>query len=86
MCHVIQRVHLVVSVWDHDAVTRNDAMGKIFLGSDASGSQLVHWADMLANPRRPVGQWHTLLTAQQVNATLQLRKKLALPKVISRQR
>ncbi|XP_030222190.1 synaptotagmin VIII [Gadus morhua] len=82
----IQRVHLVVSVWDHDAVSRNDTMGKIFLGSDASGNQLMHWADMLANPRRPVGQWHTLLTAEQVNSTLVLKKKLALPKMISRQR
>ncbi|CAL8360424.1 unnamed protein product [Lota lota] len=80
----IQRVHLVISVWDHDAVTRNDAMGKIFLGSDATGNQLLHWADMLSNPRRPVGQWHTLLTAEQVNATLVLKKKLALPKMISR--
>ncbi|XP_028305337.1 synaptotagmin VIII isoform X2 [Gouania willdenowi] len=75
----IQRVHLIISVWDHDAVSRNDAMGKIFLGCDATGNQLRHWADMLSNPRRPVAQWHTLLSAQQVNSTLTLKKKLPIP-------
>ncbi|KAG7256934.1 hypothetical protein CRUP_019550 [Coryphaenoides rupestris] len=78
--HAGPRLDLVVSVWDHDAVTRNDTMGKIFLGSDASGNQLLHWADMLSNPRRPVSQWHTLLTAQQVNSTLVLKKKKIIPK------
>ncbi|XP_071383387.1 synaptotagmin VIII [Centroberyx affinis] len=72
----IQRVHLVISVWDHDAMTRNDAMGKIFLGCDASGNQLRHWADMLSNPRRPVAQWHSLLLAAQVNSTLALKNKI----------
>lgn len=74
----IQRVNLVISVWDHDAVTRNDTMGKIFLGCDAAGNQLRHWADMLSNPRRPVAQWHNLLSAQQVNSTLTLKKKIPL--------
>ncbi|KAJ3597132.1 hypothetical protein NHX12_003532 [Muraenolepis orangiensis] len=81
----IRRVNLVISVWDHDAMTRNDTMGKIFLGSDATGNQLLHWADMLSNPRRPVGQWHTLLTAEQVNSSLVLKKKMGLPKRISKQ-
>ncbi|KAF7215128.1 synaptotagmin VIII [Nothobranchius furzeri] len=75
----IQRVNLVISVWDHDAMTRNDAMGKIFLGCDATGNQLRHWADMLSNPRRPVAQWHSLLSAEQVNSTLALKKKIPIP-------
>ncbi|XP_042268949.1 synaptotagmin VIII isoform X1 [Thunnus maccoyii] len=74
----IQRVNLVISVWDHDAMTRNDAMGKIFLGCDATGNQLRHWADMLSNPRRPVAQWHNLLSAEQVNSTLTLKSKIPL--------
>lgn len=74
----IQRVNLVISLWDHDAISRNDAMGKIFLGCDASGNQLRHWADMLSNPRRPVAQWHSLLSAEQVNSTLSLKKKIPL--------
>uniref|UniRef100_A0A3Q3A0T4 C2 domain-containing protein n=1 Tax=Kryptolebias marmoratus TaxID=37003 RepID=A0A3Q3A0T4_KRYMA len=72
----IQRVNLVISVWDHDAVTRNDAIGKVFLGCNATGNQLRHWADMLSNPRRPVAQWHSLLSAEQVNSTLALKKRI----------
>ncbi|XP_061628762.1 synaptotagmin VIII [Phyllopteryx taeniolatus] len=78
----IQRVNLVISVWDHDPMTPNDPTGKIFLGCDASGNGLRHWADMLTNPRRPVAQWHTLLSAQQVNAALALKKKIPLARKI----
>ncbi|XP_054633174.1 synaptotagmin VIII isoform X2 [Dunckerocampus dactyliophorus] len=78
----IQRVNLVISVWDHDPLTPNDPTGKIFLGCDAAGNQLRHWADMLSNPRRPVAQWHTLLSAEEVNASLTLKKKIPLVRKI----
>ncbi|XP_057693876.1 synaptotagmin-1-like isoform X2 [Corythoichthys intestinalis] len=77
----IRRVNLVISVWDHDPMTPNDPTGKIFLGCDAQGNQLRHWADMLANPRRPVAQWHTLLSSEQVNAALPLKRKIPLASV-----
>ncbi|XP_061078073.1 synaptotagmin VIII [Conger conger] len=77
--HQIQQVQLVVAVWDHDKMSPNEAMGKVLLGCGASGNQLRHWADMLSNPRRPVAQWHTLLSAEQVDSSLQLKRSLAIP-------
>uniref|UniRef100_A0A8C4KAE1 Synaptotagmin 8 n=1 Tax=Dromaius novaehollandiae TaxID=8790 RepID=A0A8C4KAE1_DRONO len=55
-----QNVDLVISVWDHDKVTKNEQIGKLFLGCRATGNQLRHWSDMLSSPRRPVAQWHSL--------------------------
>jgi len=39
---------------------KNDPIGKLLLGCSASGTELRHWSDMLASPRRPIAQWHTL--------------------------
>lgn len=57
----IQKVSLVVTVVDYDRIGSSDAIGKVILGCSApSGSELRHWMDMLASPRRPIAQWHTL--------------------------
>lgn len=57
----IQKVQLVITVVDYDRIGSSDAIGKVMLGcSSPSGSELRHWMDMLASPRRPIAQWHTL--------------------------
>jgi len=56
----IQKVQLVVTVVDYDRIGTSEPIGKCVLGCVASGTELRHWSDMLASPRRPIAQWHTL--------------------------
>ncbi|TSM36106.1 Synaptotagmin-1 [Bagarius yarrelli] len=66
----MQKILVVVTVFDYDKIGKNDAIGKLFIGSKASGTELKHWSDMLANPRRPIAQWHTLKEEEEIDATL----------------
>nr|XP_041572463.1 synaptotagmin-8 [Taeniopygia guttata] len=75
----IQNVDMVISVWDHDKVTKNEPTGKLFLGCRATGSQLRHWSDTLSNPRRPLAQWHILQPPGMVVKALGLKSHLKLP-------
>ncbi|XP_072336534.1 synaptotagmin-B isoform X1 [Scyliorhinus torazame] len=70
----IQKVQVCVTVLDYDKIGKNDAIGKIFVGSNASGTELRHWSDMLANPRRPIAQWHSLKPEEEVDLALGLKK------------
>lgn len=66
----LQKVQVVVTVLDYDKLGKNEAIGKIFVGSNATGTELRHWSDMLANPRRPIAQWHSLKPEEEVDALL----------------
>lgn len=56
----IQKVTLIITVVDYDRIGTSEPIGRIVLGCNATGAELRHWSDMLANPRRPIAQWHTL--------------------------
>ncbi|XKL66882.1 hypothetical protein PGB90_010302 [Kerria lacca] len=56
----IQKVNLVITVVDYDRIGTSEPIGKVVLGYNANGTELRHWSDMLASPRRPIAQWHTL--------------------------
>jgi synaptotagmin-1 len=56
----IQKVQLVVTVVDYDRIGTSEPIGKVVLGCNATGTELRHWSDMLASPRRPIAQWHSL--------------------------
>ncbi|VDK36127.1 unnamed protein product [Taenia asiatica] len=64
---LIQKVNLIVTVVDYDRVGSSDPIGRIVLGCNSTGAALRHWSDMLANPRRPIAQWHTLQEIQEHN-------------------
>uniref|UniRef100_A0A671KQR6 Synaptotagmin-1-like n=2 Tax=Sinocyclocheilus anshuiensis TaxID=1608454 RepID=A0A671KQR6_9TELE len=66
----IRKVQLLITVYDYDKLGSNDPIGKTFIGYGATGVGLRHWSDMLANPRRPVAQWHTLQPEEEVEAAL----------------
>ncbi|CAF0722038.1 unnamed protein product [Didymodactylos carnosus] len=56
----IQKVQLAITVVDYDRIGTSEPIGKVILGCNAAGTELRHWSDMLASPRRPIAQWHSL--------------------------
>ncbi|KAM9759664.1 synaptotagmin-2-like isoform 2-T6 [Menidia menidia] len=66
----MQKILVAVTVFDYDKIGKNDAIGKIFVGSKATGLGLKHWSDMLANPRRPIAQWHVLQPEEEIDGQL----------------
>ncbi|KAF7224524.1 synaptotagmin-1b [Nothobranchius furzeri] len=73
-CEQIEKVQLAVTVLDYDKIGKNDAIGKLLLGGDSIGTELRHWSDMLANPRRPIAQWHSLKPEEDVNTLISNKK------------
>ncbi|XP_067830284.1 synaptotagmin-1-like [Heptranchias perlo] len=69
----IQKVQVVITVLDYDKLGKNEAIGKSFVGCNATGAELRHWSDMLANPRRPIAQWHTLQPEEEVDIALGIK-------------
>ncbi|XP_068596004.1 synaptotagmin-1b [Brachionichthys hirsutus] len=73
-CEQIEKVQIAVTVLDYDKIGKNDAIGKVLLGGNSSGTEQCHWSDMLANPRRPIAQWHSLKPEDEVNVVISIKK------------
>lgn len=70
----LQKVQVGVTVLDYDKIGKNDAIGKVLLGLNGTGTEQRHWEDMLANPRRPIAQWHSLKPEDEIKALLSNKK------------
>lgn len=57
----INKVSIKVVVIDYDRIGTCDPIGKTEVGPNCVGPELRHWMDMLATPRRPIAQWHSLV-------------------------
>ncbi len=68
-------MQLLVTVVDYDRVGASEPIGQVLLGCDQKGAELKHWSEMLATPRRPVAQWHTL---KPIRSKQQLEVAVAL--------
>lgn len=64
---MLQKVNLSVTVVDYDRIGTSDPIGRVILGCNATGTELRHWSDMLASPRRPIAQWHTLKDPEETD-------------------
>uniref|UniRef100_A0A8C4YHG8 Synaptotagmin 3 n=1 Tax=Gopherus evgoodei TaxID=1825980 RepID=A0A8C4YHG8_9SAUR len=56
-----EHVSLTITVMDYDCIGHNEVIGMCRVGSDAEGPGREHWAEMLANPRKPIEHWHQLV-------------------------
>ncbi|KAK7108304.1 synaptotagmin-1 isoform X2 [Littorina saxatilis] len=63
----IQKVTLIITCVDYDRIGTSEPIGRVVLGCNSTGTELRHWSDMLANPRRPIAQWHTLQEVPEKN-------------------
>uniref|UniRef100_G3U2W2 Synaptotagmin 3 n=1 Tax=Loxodonta africana TaxID=9785 RepID=G3U2W2_LOXAF len=58
----VENVGLSIAVVDYDCIGHNEVIGVCRVGPDATDPHgREHWAEMLANPRKPVEHWHQLV-------------------------
>ncbi|CAM5131366.1 unnamed protein product, partial [Natator depressus] len=63
-----EHVSLTITVMDYDCIGHNEVIGMCRVGSDAEGPGREHWAEMLANPRKPIEHWHQLVEEKALNS------------------
>ncbi|XP_065511424.1 synaptotagmin-3 [Caloenas nicobarica] len=57
----VRLVGLTIAVVDYDCIGHNEVIGLCRVGRGAEPPGRAHWERMLANPRKPIEQWHPLV-------------------------
>ncbi|XP_040488869.1 synaptotagmin-3 [Ursus maritimus] len=65
----VESVGLSIAVVDYDCIGHNEVIGVCRVGPDAADPHgREHWAEMLANPRKPVEHWHQLVEEKTLSS------------------
>ncbi|PKK16860.1 synaptotagmin-3, partial [Columba livia] len=66
----VRLVGLTIAVMDYDCIGHNEVIGLCHVGPGAEPRGREHWERMLANPRKPVEQWHPLVEVRDTTPHL----------------
>ncbi|XP_062448953.1 synaptotagmin-3 [Rhea pennata] len=75
----VHSVSLTIAVLDYDCIGHNEVIGMCRVGSDAEGPGREHWAEMLANPRKPIEHWHTLVEEKALGSLVSKKPAVMEP-------
>ncbi|KAL7977279.1 hypothetical protein Chor_009228 [Crotalus horridus] len=64
----MEHVSITLAVMDYDCIGHNEVIGMCRVGNDADAPGRDHWAEMLANPRKPIEHWHQLVEEKTLNS------------------
>uniref|UniRef100_A0A8C8S1V0 Synaptotagmin 3 n=1 Tax=Pelusios castaneus TaxID=367368 RepID=A0A8C8S1V0_9SAUR len=77
-----ENVSLTIAVMDYDCIGHNEVIGMCRVGSDAEGPGREHWAEMLANPRKPIEHWHQLVEEKTLNSYISKSVQRDKPSIV----
>ncbi|XP_050784138.1 synaptotagmin-3 [Gopherus flavomarginatus] len=77
-----EHVSLTITVMDYDCIGHNEVIGMCRVGSDAEGPGREHWAEMLANPRKPIEHWHQLVEEKTLNSYISKSTQRDKPSIV----
>ncbi|KYO39901.1 synaptotagmin-3 [Alligator mississippiensis] len=78
----MEHVSLTIAVMDYDCIGHNEVIGMCRVGSDAEGPGREHWAEMLANPRKPIEHWHQLVEEKTLNSQMSKSAQRDKPTIV----
>uniref|UniRef100_A0A8C7E556 Synaptotagmin 3 n=1 Tax=Naja naja TaxID=35670 RepID=A0A8C7E556_NAJNA len=64
----MEHVSITLAVMDYDCIGHNEVIGMCRVGNDADTPGRDHWAEMLANPRKPIEHWHQFVDFNSQNS------------------